>query len=48
MLRTITIPCKIIKTNENYDFNLQMANLKSQSKFEKNQSKKYLIDLQIA
>lgn len=30
LLRTITIPCKVIKTNQNYDFIKQINNLKSQ------------------
>ncbi|WP_252319128.1 Mbov_0397 family ICE element conjugal transfer ATPase [Spiroplasma endosymbiont of Lariophagus distinguendus] len=47
LLKTITMPCKIIKTNQNYDFIEQINNLKSQKTKRSNDENNYLIDLQI-
>ncbi|CAB1053506.1 Mbov_0397 family ICE element conjugal transfer ATPase [Spiroplasma endosymbiont of Danaus chrysippus] len=47
LLRTITMSCKIIKTNQNYDFEEQINNLKNQKLKKNNDENNYLIDLQI-
>ncbi|WP_342273458.1 hypothetical protein [Spiroplasma endosymbiont of Acasis viretata] len=47
LLKTITMPCKIIKTNQNYDFIEQINNLKSQKTKRSSDENNYLIDLQI-
>ncbi|WP_308150276.1 Mbov_0397 family ICE element conjugal transfer ATPase [Spiroplasma sp. AdecLV25b] len=47
LLRTITLPCKIIKTNVNYSFDNQTSWLKGKSEKKLSEVAKELLDLQI-